>query len=558
MPSSFRRNKTQAWLRKSLIDHSDITCLYLNKVVGFVNTNRLFSDLPAVLQYDLVVADNQKRTHFGIGFGLCTFDELHLQPSRINYPSEAARRLNPGLYTIADVPSSEYAETLGKILSSTSRRASSIFNDDSIAMSQEVNNRSQIKYCEKLELEGQDPRNPGILLQLNREGLIPLIESKSISHYTCNWKGSQKSGWNPVPQYAYPLSQVNVEAKKKAAQILDGCRFYRIIMRQTCGSPYTNERSSVAALLPPGLSAFHSAIVEQNPFATSNALRLEALAVLNSFSFDFVARPQIGANFSLFILSGMPWPNLCVRSGEFLAHLALRLSCNHEGYLALWNEQLAFSEVETFSENDWNPIVDDDDRWLLRGCADAIVAMAYGLDRYGYEQVLSAFSHRSYPKAPFICLDSFDELSDIGLEEFAKKYDPYWRIPRCRSLPQPVIDLPGLVHAGMASSSYGPLFENSSVSAIATAHSLQSPVPSVAPLFTQNAASVDPLANASEVLAVITELLHSRGLITSSDAQQATGLDSAGVRPHLQQLVQMGLAVTEGQRRGMRYRRVDG
>jgi predicted ArsR family transcriptional regulator len=53
-------------------------------------------------------------------------------------------------------------------------------------------------------------------------------------------------------------------------------------------------------------------------------------------------------------------------------------------------------------------------------------------------------------------------------------------------------------------------------------------------------------------------LLRSRGVITSSDAQQATGLDAAGVRPHLQQLVQQGLAVTEGQRRGMRYRRLDG
>jgi predicted ArsR family transcriptional regulator len=67
---------------------------------------------------------------------------------------------------------------------------------------------------------------------------------------------------------------------------------------------------------------------------------------------------------------------------------------------------------------------------------------------------------------------------------------------------------------------------------------------------------VRPTGNGA--FATIAELLRGHVVITSSDAQQATGLDAAGVRPHLQRLVSEGLAVTEGQRRGMRYRRVDG
>jgi hypothetical protein len=36
----------------------------------------------------------------------------------------------------------------------------------------------------------------------------------------------------------------------------------------------------------------------------------------------------------------------------------------------------------------------------------------------------------------------FDELKQLGLDEFTKKHDPYWDIPLNENLPQPVIDLP--------------------------------------------------------------------------------------------------------------------
>ncbi|MDK9701107.1 MAG: hypothetical protein OEM52_13275, partial [bacterium] len=73
---------------------------------------------------------------------------------------------------------------------------------------------------------------------------------------------------------------------------------------------------------------------------------------------------------------------------------------------------------------------------------DAVIAQAYGLSREQYEHVLSTFSHKSYPKAPTLCLAKFDELTAIGLDAFTKKYDPYWDIPLNENLPQPVIDLP--------------------------------------------------------------------------------------------------------------------
>jgi hypothetical protein len=41
-----------------------------------------------------------------------------------------------------------------------------------------------------------------------------------------------------------------------------------------------------------------------------------------------------------------------------------------------------------------------------------------------------------------LCLARFDELKQLGLHAFTRKYDPYWDIPLNESLPQPVIDLP--------------------------------------------------------------------------------------------------------------------
>jgi hypothetical protein len=92
----------------------------------------------------------------------------------------------------------------------------------------------------------------------------------------------------------------------------------------------------------------------------------------------------------------------------------------------------------------------DDERWEVRASIDAVVADAYGLDRDQYAHVLSSFSHRSYSTAPALCLAKFDELKRTGLDTFTRKYDPYHDIPLVETLPQPVIELPGIAEGGAA------------------------------------------------------------------------------------------------------------
>jgi len=210
--------------------------------------------------------------------------------------------------------------------------------------------------------------------------------------------------------------------------------------------------------LPPGTAAAGSIVVEWQPQQRPDATALWCICVVNSFTFDMDVRSLVQTNFNKAVLRQTRWPNAPSELLPLLAHSALRLSCNHAGYAPLWEEQLGDAWREPKLRHTWPVLEGDDERWAVRAVIDAVVAEAYGLDRAQYEHVLSTFSHKSYPKAPDVCLAAFDELKLLGLDAFTKKHDPYWDIPLNESLPKPVIDLP--IPAGAASDAggRGPLF----------------------------------------------------------------------------------------------------
>jgi len=237
----------------------------------------------------------------------------------------------------------------------------------------------------------------------------------------------------------------------------------------------------------------------------------------------------------------------------------------HGLYSAIWSEQLGQAWREPTPPFAW-PVLDSPGaRWWVRAAIDAVVAQAYGLNRNQYAHVLSTFSHKSYPKAPDLCLAAFDELTAIGLEAFTRKHDPYWDVPLNMSLPKPVIDLPGLSqdagtdgHATAESSTAGftlaPIEDRprgrGRPPKVATA-----PRPVIGDLFANQPVE---LRGGVEAYGTIKRLLDERGVITSVDAQMATGLESADVRPVLKKLVDEGFARVEGVTKGTRYVRVRG
>jgi hypothetical protein len=129
------------------------------------------------------------------------------------------------------------------------------------------------------------------------------------------------------------------------------------------------------------------------------------------------------------------------KAERFLAHAALRLTCNHQGFLPLWRDQLGDLWRERSLPQSWPVISKTETRWRLRAAMDAVVATAYGLDRADYAHILGSFSHRSFQSASAFCLAAFDALGTHRLDAFCSAQDPYFDIPSVTAFAQPVIDL---------------------------------------------------------------------------------------------------------------------
>ena len=129
---------------------------------------------------------------------------------------------------------------------------------------------------------------------------------------------------------------------------------------------------------------------------------LTLCALFNSFPFDWLVRQKAATHLSLYLLRGLPVPAFSDSENRFLAGAALRLSCNHRGYDELWRDQAAAMHGPA--------------GWALRAEIDAVVARRYGLDRSQYDHVLRAFSHRSHPDAPALCLAAFDRVRNVAAE----------------------------------------------------------------------------------------------------------------------------------------------
>ncbi|MBD2358144.1 N-6 DNA methylase [Tolypothrix sp. FACHB-123] len=278
------------------------------------------------------------------------------------------------------------------------------------------------------EVVGQsDPRDYDYLNKAIKEGYLIVSEDDSIHLYTDHW--------TERPRYlTHVTSLIGKEKWVKAS------KFFRLFFRRI--ATVVDARSFMVAVVPPGwLSASPQA--HRCTGETPTYIDLVLLSILNSYVTDWNLRLKITSTVNLFIAEGVPIPASYCNLRAFLAHSALRLTCNHSGYEPLWREQFGATWREPHEEPFTFPVLaTDDERWQVRAAIDAVVANAYGLNRNQYAHILSTFSHKSYPQAPPRCLAYFDELQAIGLEAFTKKYDPYWDIPLNENLPQPVIDLP--------------------------------------------------------------------------------------------------------------------
>lgn len=424
VPSSFHSNEGAAGIRNLYLDKTSVACCY-----SYENRQKLF-EIDSRFKFDLLVSRlcTEGTTTFPAGF--------YLHDPRFLFDIEDSDRritLTTDIINLVGGAYKTFPECRTKI-------------DLALAISQSRTCTTSwgkwlsdhgIKTAFGVELHRNpafnnrfDPLQPTSLVYktASNEGWqrLPIVAGKSIFQYLDEYDS---------PPETYVLC-ADAMATRHWRNSVKG---YRLAFRMKAAS--TNERSMIAAIITPGFVCEQTLAVETAPLDRPDKNALLTLAIVNSFVIDWQVRQRITTSLSNYILAPIPLPDFSICE-NFLVHSALRLTCNHMGYAALWTEQMGEVWRETTPNQSWPIIETELDRLSVCAYIDAVVAHAVGLDHEQYRHVLAAFSHRSYPQSPNLCLTAFDELQEIGLEAFCRKHDPYWDVPLNDSLPQPFINLP--------------------------------------------------------------------------------------------------------------------
>ncbi|MEI7769089.1 MAG: hypothetical protein WCI67_03820 [Chloroflexales bacterium] len=439
VPSAFHANEGATGVRRLYFEQMATRSCY-----SFENRNKLF-EIHSSFKFAPIVAVRQGPTEqISCAFYLHDDGWLfeHGEREPLTYSLDFVRRTGGDYLSLLELRSAHDAE-VARICFANGEPFGQVCERLGIRLGRELNMTDdawRFTPTSQVLPGGEDPRDPDIAPAILEQGYLVLHEGKTFHQYTDRWEAR--------PRYLVPQSHLS-----EVRNILSNTQQFRLSYREIASG--TNERTVIFALLPPGIISGHKGPNERTPFTRPTCSALMTLGLGNSFTFDWLMRLKVQSTVMLFYLLANPTPtslkpdprNLTPETRHlkpFLAHSALRLTCNHAGYAALWREQVGDAWREEREPLDWPALKGDDARWAVRAAIDAVVAEAYGLSRAQYAHVLSTFSHKSYPKAPGLCLAAFDELKELGLEAFTQQHDPYWDIPLNAALPEPVIQVLGV------------------------------------------------------------------------------------------------------------------
>ena len=429
LPSAFHNSESATGIRKLLIENK-----WLTKCIGFINKKKFFEISPG-FKFDLIVVSRKNELSyinaiFNLEEDIYLFSDVK-ELEFLRYKYDFIFKSGGAYFSLLELSSVIDLEIIQLcFLSGVSfKTIASLYN---IKFGRELNMSDdswRFVRTERLSSVKFDPRiwdNDHYPTLKNK--YIPLHEKGTFDKY------------NDLIQ-DYPRYCVELTNMLDKLNLLKSAKYYRFICRAAIHA--SEKYKSVFCIIPPGVTSGHSANTEKSPWERPNYLALIITAIANSFSFDYMAHTFVGLNFSQFIFNRIPFPKH-ISLNNIIAHSVLRLVSNHVGFEYLWKEQLGNIWREPNKKTFIWPVLEtEEERWNVRSAIDAVVADAYGLNREQYEHILKSFDRASGPN-PYtvICLEKYDELKKIGLEKYARKYDPYWDIPLNEELPSPVIEIP--------------------------------------------------------------------------------------------------------------------
>jgi hypothetical protein len=377
MPSAFHANEGSTGIRRLYLQQTDLRwCL------SFENRRRIF-DIDSRFKFDLIVAQRPGPTRsLRCGFYLDRIEDAADPAKILTYTREFLDVSGGVSVTPLELRGNADLLVAERLFAETERLHA---------------------WCAKHHIRfGNDLHMTADAGCFKAAGAAELVlhEGKTFHQYADHWDSR--------PRYSVASS-----ALKPATE--EATQHYRLAFRDIARS--NDERTMIACIAPPGTVFGHTATVEKTPWARANADALVLCALFNSFAFDWLVRQKTATHLSLYLLDALPVPSFSATARRFLAHAALRLSCIHAGYAALWREQVGGKPDICVK------------RAELRAQIDAVVAVGYGLDSNSYAQLLRGFSHRSDPAASSACLAQFRAVRADGLDPFCRQYDPHRDLP---------------------------------------------------------------------------------------------------------------------------------
>ena len=346
MPSAFHANAGATGVRQLYLEKMALRCCY-----SFESRNKLFN-IDSRFKFAVVVAEKNPlgTESFDCAFYLHDLDWLFPPKGPVCYELDFVRKTGGQYLTLQEARCGTDA-AVAQTCFGKGQKLSVALEQSGVRFAREcdmTNDAHRFLATSRLLVAQEDPRTPDVLADLRRRGYLPLHEGKTFHQYDDQWEDR--------PRYCIALA-----ALADKPEWLKAARHYRLAFRDIASS--TNERTGIFCVLPPGCVFGNTAPCERKPEARKAVDALIIMAVTNAFAFDWTLRQKNAAHVNLFILNGCPFPKSTAPQESFLAHGALRLTCNHAGYDALWMEQLGdtknFTSKATFGMMRWHEMPED-------------------------------------------------------------------------------------------------------------------------------------------------------------------------------------------------------
>lgn len=239
------------------------------------------------------------------------------------------------------------------------------------------------QFCREVDMTKERPR----FLPAPHPDAVPLVEGRMVQQHRFGVKGysygsGRKAIWEPHPIGASKLKpQFWIDRKHVPPGNRGRLDLYRAGFCDIAGQ--TNERSLMAALIPPGVACGNKVPTVLFPGDPSRDRLLVWLAIVNSFTFDWLLRRVLTTTVNYFLLQSIPLPKL-----------------TKEGLP--WKKLVACAQELIGLDNSGATKLSRIRMAQLRSEMEAEVAVAYGLDPHDLQLMLDDFPllDRGQPRLP--------------------------------------------------------------------------------------------------------------------------------------------------------------